>query len=119
MVEYIERESLLCGFGSPESGLDDIIDTLIFEHNLDFLHDCDEDEVRAFAKDLIGKVKNYILTEPTADVVKVVRCKDCDFVQPTQIKLNGKDLKTCELYKRPCFDNDFCSRGLLKECEGK
>ena len=57
-------------------------------------------------------------TAPSANVVEVVRCKDCEFVQPTQIKLNGKDLKTCELYKRPCFDNDFCSRGVLKEVEG-
>lgn len=69
--EYIERESLLVGIGSPESGLDDIINTLIFEHNLDFLHDCDEDEVRVFAKDLISNVRNYIQTEPAADVVPV------------------------------------------------
>ena len=59
--------------------------------------------------------------ESTADyllangVIKVVRCKDCEFVEPTKIKLNGKDLRICGLYKRPCFDNDFCSRGVLKE----
>ena len=70
-MEYIERESLLVGIGSPESGLDDIINTLIFEHNLDFLHDYDEDEIRVFAKDLISNVRNYIQTEPTADVVEV------------------------------------------------
>ena len=51
------------------------------------------------------------------DIVGVVRCKDCEFVQPTRIKLNGKDLRTCSLHKRPCYDNDFCSRGVLKERE--
>lgn len=60
---------------------------------------------------------DQIKKQPTADVVKIVRCKDCEFVQPTLIKINGKDLKTCELYKRPCYDNDFCSKGLSKECE--
>ena len=49
------------------------------------------------------------------DIVEVVKCKDCEFVEPTKIKLNGKDLRICGLYKRPCFDNDFCSRGVLKE----
>ena len=88
MAEYIERESLLVGIGSPESGLDDIINTLIFEHNLDFLHDYDEDEIRVFAKDLISNVRNYIQTEPTADVVKVVRCKDCIYFQPDFVLSN-------------------------------
>ncbi len=51
----------------------------------------------------------------SADVVEVVRCKDCEFVKPTKIKINGKDLRTCDLYKRPCYDNDFCSRGVRKD----
>lgn len=97
MPEYIERENLLDGISSPESGFDDTIENLIFEHNLDFLHDNDEDEVRAFAKELIGKVKNYISTEPTADVVEVVRCRDCKFA--TELD------KHCEL-----------SRAIYKHC---
>lgn len=54
-----------------------------------------------------------------ANFVEVVRCKDCEFVKPTKIKINGKDLRNCDLYKRPCYDDDFCGRGELKECEGK
>ena len=60
----------------------------------------------------------FVSEIPTADVFEVVRCKDCEFVKSTKIKLNGKDLRNCDLYKRPCFDNDFCSRGVLKEREG-
>ena len=125
-MEYIERESLLVGIGSPESGLDDIINTLIFEHNLDFLHDYDEDEVRVFAKDLISNVRNYIQTEPTADVVEVVRCKDC---KHAKLDIYEKGLVVC---RRPVLKNgqllpfnlettynDYCSYGELKEREGK
>lgn len=102
MAEYIEREALM----------QDIGETVLFT-------------VRKGTKlptpEMRGanKVIDRIKSAPTADVVEVVRCKNCEFVKPTKIKLNGKDLKTCGLYKRPCFDNDFCSRGVLKECEGK
>ena len=42
---------------------DEIIDELIYKHNLDFLHDNDEDAVREFARDLIDCIKNYIKTQ--------------------------------------------------------
>ena len=111
MSEYIERESLLVGIGSPESGLDDIINTLIFEHNLDFLHDYDEDEIRVFAKDLISNVRNYIQTEPTADVVEVVRCGQCK-----NWKINPNNLYGGQCRFSECASIDhFCSRGERKE----
>ena len=59
-ADYIERANLLDGISSAECGLDEIIDELIYKHNLDFLHDNDEDAVRKFAKDLIDCIKNYI-----------------------------------------------------------
>lgn len=59
-----------------------------------------------------------IKTIPTADVVKVVRCKDC-------IHRNPED-KTCDCSFQakggifPMGDDDFCSYGeMLKEDEGK
>lgn len=60
-------------------------------------------------------IADYLLAN---GVIVPVRCKDCEFVKSTEIKLNGKDLRSCTLYKRPCYDNDFCSRGVLKEREG-
>lgn len=50
----------------------------------------------------------------------IVRCKYCVFVKDTKIKLNGKPLRNCDLYKRPCRDDDFCSRGVREdEQDGK
>ena len=122
--EYIERESLLVGIGSPESGLDDIINTLIFEHNLDFLHDYDEDEVRVFAKDLISNVRNYIQTEPTADVVEVKRGKwiateHCEHLNVICSNCN----KDFYVYKKGQYRIDrsnYCPEcGARMECVGK
>lgn len=56
---------------------------------------------------------------PTADVVEVVRCNECEYAKHQALKLNGKELIKCDLHKRPCFDSDYCSYGVLKEREGK
>jgi hypothetical protein len=61
-ADYIERANLLDGISSAEFGLDEIVDELIYKHNLDYLHDNDEDDAREFAKDLIDCIKNYIKT---------------------------------------------------------
>lgn len=62
-ADYIERTNLLDGISSTEFGLNEIVDELIYKHNLDFLHDNDEDAVREFARDLIDCIKNYIKTQ--------------------------------------------------------
>lgn len=95
MAEYIEREKLF------EAVKDKSITQFDWSEKVD-----------------LEEFEEVLANIPTADVVAVVRCKDCEFVKPTKVKLNGKDLRNCTLYKRPCFDNDFCSRGVLKECEG-
>jgi hypothetical protein len=85
--EYIERENLLDGITSPEFGLDEIIDNLIFEHNLDSLYNNNEDVVREFAKDLIDCIKNYIKTQSADDVMEIkhgewVWNKGCGYDEP-------------------------------------
>lgn len=105
MADYIKRANLLDGISSPEFGLDEIIDELIYEHNLDFLHDNDEDAVREFAKDLIDSIKNYIKTEPTTDSEEVTRCKDC---------WNAEDcdgVLYCNHFNHNVYEDDFCSNG--------
>jgi len=62
-----------------------------------------------------GGARKLMVEAPTADVVKVVRCKDCEFAKPQALKLNGKELRKCDLHKRPCFLTDFCNYGELKE----
>ena len=49
--------------------------------------------------------------KPKADVVKVVRCKDCKSFSPNEIKCRRDNLWHDK--------NDFCSYGELKEREGK
>lgn len=49
---------------------------------------------------------------PTADVVEVVRCKNCKHI--------GHELRfrkySCKLYQMPyCSENDFCSYGKRKD----
>ena len=89
-------------------------------------------DAEKFEKDIIGKAKvlndeivfestfvySTLYQQPTADVVEVVRCKDCEFSRLQGLKLNGKELRKCDLHKRPCFETDYCSYGERK-CEGK
>jgi hypothetical protein len=69
---------------------------------------------------LYSSVQKIISNEPTADVVKVVRCKDCKHCEHINDEFN-KDWYQCKrrgnsFQRKP---NDFCSYGELKECEGK
>ena len=102
MAEYIERDALL-------SELQEEID---FESTM-----YTEEQNKWFKIGLKCAVRD-VKKQPTADVVKVVRCKDCKFAKPQALKLNGKELRKCDLHKRPCFVTDFCSYGELKECKG-
>lgn len=61
-----------------------------------------------------------------ADVVKVVRCKDCKFRRPrnkSEKNIYFEDVlicESCQMADEPCAvcDTDFCSYGELKEAEG-
>lgn len=66
-------------------------------------------------QDIADRIFDEITEIPTADVVKVVRCKDCKYCQTL-----NHDLTTsyfCEVLKRPAIvePTDFCSYGELKE----
>ena len=56
-----------------------------------------------------------LFSAPTADVVEVVRCKDCMFYKHTEIG----DCMACVKYTSYKAPNDYCSCGKLKEREGK
>lgn len=53
-----------------------------------------------------NEIINYITEQPTADVVEVVRCKDCE-------DYNGH--RYCEYHAVTVLDDDFCSYGHRKE----
>ena len=48
----------------------------------------------------------YIVEAPTADVVEVVRCKDC-----SRYKQNRPEFGWCSVCNFIRIDNDFCSDG--------
>lgn len=86
-------------------------------------------DAEKFEKDIIGKAKvlndeivfesNFVYStlyqQPTSDVVKVVRCKDCK----RSMTIDGGI--RCERFDGLLMINpdDYCSYGELKVCEGK
>jgi hypothetical protein len=67
---------------------------------------------------LYSLVQKIISNEPSADVVEVVRCKDCKH-------LIAEKMLCTHIRNRifntgfTTFSNHFCSYGEKKECEGK
>lgn len=65
-----------------------------------------------------AKILTWILSQPTADVQEVVRCKDCVLYEEIEyyhpIDKNATK-KICRLIKRQMHDNDYCSYGERKE----
>lgn len=55
---------------------------------------------------------NAIANAPTADVVEVVRCKDCK-ENPTYIRAKG--MVWCRKFRTDVHRNGFCSYGERKE----
>ena len=62
---------------------------------------------------------------PTADVVEVVRCKDCKYQRKhfhadARRKEGGYFIYWCDLvdgYSHVCLDDDYCSKGERREDE--
>lgn len=53
---------------------------------------------------------------PTADVVEIVRCKDCAHHQEIEgFVYNGKRAKHCVWHNALRYDNDYCSDGMRKK----
>lgn len=97
MPEYIDREALI--------------------HNL-----------KQFSlEQLTPLIESLIQKQPTADVVEVVRCKDCAFSREFKIweKESGYEgLLKCECNifrnnRRVVFDKHYCSYGERKEVDDK
>ena len=62
------------------------------------------------------EIDETIDRQPTADVVEVVRCKDCKF-QKIESGWNCKRYKFCGNFDYPMGDDDFCSWGERKNNE--
>ena len=77
----------------------------------------DADKLQEEFKELHGGKRSLLIdTEPTADVVEVVRCKDCKY----NVKGDSESefWNICTLRPRlyvPVSDEDYCSRGEKKD----
>ena len=54
-------------------------------------------------------LREALKKQPTADVVEVVRCKDCRHFEYSQI--NNRGFRICQASKMDITENDFCSYG--------
>ena len=58
-----------------------------------------------------ASVKRVLMQAPAADVVEVVRCKDCKhYVAGDEVFASH-----CRLYGAQAYDDDFCSHGERRE----
>lgn len=75
----------------------------------------------------LTSLRELLEDTPAADVVEVVRCKDCKYSRPrnkSEKNIYFEDVlicESCEMADEPCAvcETDFCSYGELKEREGK
>lgn len=60
-----------------------------------------------------GLIRNVVMKQPVADVVEVVRCRDCKhgWKKNESSKLN---IYQCDKWKNIMRDCDFCSYGVRK-----
>ena len=54
-----------------------------------------------------GAIRRVLQQAPAADVVEVVRCKNCSYSK--QAKINEKGFKICPISGMEITDYDFCS----------
>lgn len=54
-------------------------------------------------------IASEIADIPAADVVPVVRCKDCKHL--VAVNVNGKGISTCRVSGMEVAPDEFCSRG--------
>lgn len=93
MPEYIEREALL---NSVENAMDDC------EYYGEW-----EDCISSYNNDILDTIEKV----PTADVQKVVRCKDCIYFSKDAF---GQSVCTRSFNQFCMNSNDFCSYGKRK-----
>lgn len=73
--------------------------------------------------DVVARVGKYfrrcVDEAPAADVVEVVRCKDCIYYQPLgeQYTYKDKPAMHCLCHSRLVKENGYCDEGIRKERE--
>lgn len=106
MAEYIDKKSLI---GKIKSFTSDVI----FRGSHDFMltgkDTCNPTEWTRGYKQGVLDTNSLIAQTPAADVVEVVRCKDCEYFLKTEV--NGNGFLICSVTDMEIFEDDFCSQG--------
>ena len=89
MPKYIDREALLAEF--------------------EWLKSVEDPYQRDRTEDAIQRIKNA----PVADVVPVVRCKNCKYFVSAMVNANG--FLICDISDMEIAPDDFCSYGERRE----
>lgn len=78
-----------------------------------FERDCMFDRNCEDMQDVIYKLRDYL----AADVVEVIRCKDCKYFNKKDVAYNVDDTELYRCKKNEWWfsPNDFCSKGERKE----
>ena len=81
------------------------------------------ENLNKFAPEHYNALINQLITkQPAADVVEVVRCKDCKRCYEKRTKLNNQLMRFCMRMDGNEYQvnaNDFCSYGTPKERGGE
>jgi len=93
------------------------IDADKLRKDVEDLHDCYNGFSDTYDKAcIIGLIDE----QPTADVVEVVRCKDCIYGIPTRIDtvtMKFSDERYCNRHRMCHFEGYYCADGKRKETE--
>ena len=105
MAEYIEREALLAGFNET-----------IYKLRVS----AGENAILQAAICFVQNSRDFVASFPAADVVEVVRCKDCMWSETIKSIIDGNPMRVCNygLYKQAAPDMHFCNHG-HKKMDGK
>ena len=93
MAEYIERAEVLKKFEEIKSSVDITFADALY----------------------LDGVMELIDSVPSADVVEVVRCKDCKYMGWTIEPEHKKLVDFCPVWDSCVYKSDFCSHGVRKE----
>ena len=64
----------------------------------------------------LGKAKAMLSVQPTADVVEVVRCKDCEWYREVQgYEYKGRKAMCCLMHNGLRYETDYCNYGVRRE----
>ena len=110
MAEYIEREALGKDLKETYQKLNAIYDGLFYD---------EERRICGGQLTTLMEVMMRVKDWPAADVVEVVRCKDCKYHHWEQEPCHGKTERFCSVLDTQVFANFYCYHGKKKEQEGR